>query len=125
MEAIALIGVLGALGISWMKGVRPEFGTVMSVAGAVAVLAIGLSRIEYLMDAIEELNRWLPIKATYIKLLLKMMGISFLAEFSANICKDAGCNAMAGQIELFGKISVLVTGMPVVLALFETLNEWM
>ena len=50
---------------------------------------------------------------------------NFLAEFSANICKDAGCNAMAGQIELFGKISVLVTGMPVVLALFETLNEWM
>lgn len=125
MEAIALIGVFAALGISWMKGVRPEFGTVMSVAGAVAVLAIGLSRIEYLMDAVEELNSWLPIKPAYIKLLLKMMGISFLAEFSANICKDAGCNAMAGQIELFGKISVLVTGMPVVLALFETLNEWM
>jgi len=125
MEAIALIGVFAALGISWMKGVRPEFGTVMSVAGAVAVLAIGMSRIEYLMDAIDELNRWLPIKPAYIKLLLKMMGISFLAEFSANICKDAGCNAMAGQIELFGKISVLVTGMPVVLALFETLNEWM
>ncbi len=125
MEAIALIGVLAALGISWMKGVRPEFGTVMSIAGAVAVLAVGLSRIEYLMDAIEELNRWLPIKPAYIKLLLKMMGISFLAEFAANICKDAGCHAMAGQIELFGKISVLVTGMPVVLALFETLNEWM
>lgn len=125
MEAIALIGVLAALGISWMKGVRPEFGTVMSVAGAVTVLAIGLSRIEYLMDAIEELNQWLPIKPAYIKLLLKMMGISFLAEFSANICKDAGCNAIAGQIELFGKLSVLVTGMPVVLALFETLNEWM
>ena len=125
MEAIALMGVLTALGISWMKGIRPEFGMLMSVAGAVVVLTMGLSRIGYLMDAIEQLNRFLPIKPTYIKLLLKMIGISFLAEFSANICKDSGCSAMAGQIELFGKISVLVTGIPVVLALFETLNEWM
>lgn len=125
MEAIALMGVLAALGISWMKGVKPEFGTVMSIAGTVAVFAIGLSRVGYLMDTIEELREWLPIKETYLKLMLKMMGISFLAEFAANICKDAGCGAIAGQIELFGKISVLVTGMPVVLALFETLNEWM
>ncbi len=125
MEAIALMGVLAALGISWMKGVKPEFGTVMSIAGTVAVFAIGLSRVGYLMDTIEELRGWLPIKETYLKLMLKMMGISFLAEFAANICKDAGCGAIAGQIELFGKISVLVTGMPVVLALFETLNEWM
>lgn len=125
MEAIALMGVLAALGISWMKGVKPEFGTVMSIAGTVAVFAIGLSRVGYLMDTIEELKGWLPIKETYLKLMLKMMGISFLAEFAANICKDAGCGAIAGQIELFGKISVLVTGMPVVLALFETLNGWM
>jgi len=125
MEAIALMGVLAALGISWMKGVKPEFGTVMSIAGTVAVFAMGLSRVGYLMDTIEELKGWLPIKETYLKLMLKMMGISFLAEFAANICKDAGCSAIAGQIELFGKISVLVTGMPVVLALFETLNGWM
>ena len=125
MEAIALMGVLAALGISWMKGVKPEFGTVMSIAGTVAVFAIGLSRVGYLMDTIEELKGWLPIKETYLKLMLKMMGISFLAEFAANICKDAGCSAIAGQIELFGKISVLVIGMPVVLALFETLNGWM
>jgi len=125
MEAIALMGVLAALGISWMKGVKPEFGTVMSIAGTVAVFAMGLSRVGYLMDTIEELKGWLPIKETYLKLMLKMMGISFLAEFAANICKDAGCSAIAGQIELFGKMSVLVTGMPVVLALFETLNGWM
>ena len=125
MEAIALMGVLAALGISWMKGVKPEFATVMSIAGTVAVFAIGLSRVGYLMDTIEDLRGWLPIKETYLKLMLKMMGISLLAEFAANICKDAGCAASAGQIALFGKIAVRVTGMPVVLALFETLNGWM
>ena len=53
------------------------------------------------------------------------MGISFLAEFASGVCKDAGCTAMSSQIELFGKLSMLVTGLPVILALFETLNQWM
>ena len=125
MEVIALLGVMTALGAAWLKGVRPEFGTLMAIAGAVMILIYGLSRIDYLLEAINDLHSWLPIKPVYIKLLLKLMGISFLAEFASNVCKDAGCAAMSSQIELFGKLSMLVTGLPVILALFETLNQWM
>ncbi|MBQ8815228.1 MAG: stage III sporulation protein AD [Lachnospiraceae bacterium] len=125
MEVIALLGMMTALGTIWLKGIRPEFGTLTAIAGAIIVLTYGLSRIEYLLEAINELQTWLPIKPVYIKLLLKLMGISFLAEFASNICKDAGCTAMSSQIELFGKLSMLVTGLPVILALFETLNQWM
>ena len=125
MEAIALLGVMAALGAVWLKSIRPEFGTLMAIAGAVMILTYGLSRIEYLLEAIGELQSWLPVKTVYIKLLLKLIGISFLAEFASNVCRDAGCSAMASQIELFGKLSMLVTGLPVILALFETLNQWM
>lgn len=125
MEVIALLGVMTALGAVWLKSIRPEFGMLMAVAGAILILTYGLSRLEYLLSAIRELQSWLPIKPVYIKLLLKLMGISFLAEFASGVCKDAGCTAMSGQIELFGKLSMLVTGLPVVLALFETLNQWM
>lgn len=125
MEIIALLGVIAALGTVWMKSVRPEFGTLMAIAGAVIMLTYGLSRIDYLLDAVNELQSWLPVKPVYIKLLLKLMGISFLAEFASNVCRDAGCGAMSSQIELFGKLSMLVTGLPVILALFETLNQWM
>lgn len=125
METIALLGVMIALGTVWLKGIRPEFGTLMAIAGAVLILTYGLSRIDYLLDAIDRLQNWLPVEPVYIKLMLKLMGISFLAEFASNICRDAGCSAMSSQIELFGKLSMLVTGLPVILALFETLNQWM
>lgn len=125
METIALLGVMAALGAVWLKSIRPEFGNLMAIAGAVLILTYGLARIEYLLEAINDLQSWLPVKPVYIKLLLKLMGISFLAEFASNVCRDAGCGAMGSQIELFGKMSMLVTGLPVILALFETLNQWM
>ena len=125
MEEIALLGVTAALGAVCLKGIRPEFGTMMAIGGAVLILICGMSRIDYLMDAIRQLESFLPVKPVYIKLLLKLMGISLLAEFASNICRDTGCGAMGSQIELLGKLSMLVTGLPVILALFETLNQWM
>ena len=45
-----------------------------------------------------------------------------MSEFSANLCRDAGYQAVAGQIEMFGKLSILVISMPVLLVLLETLE---
>jgi stage III sporulation protein AD len=51
-----------------------------------------------------------------------MTGVTYISEFSAGICKDAGYGALAGQIEIFGKLSILALSMPIVLALLETLQ---
>lgn len=58
-----------------------------------------------------------------MKILFKMIGITYVADFAAGICKDAGYGAISSQIEFFGKISVLATGTPVLLALFETIRS--
>ena len=52
-----------------------------------------------------------------------MIGSTYVADFAAGICKDAGYGAISSQIEFFGKISVLATGTPVLLALFETIRS--
>ena len=48
-----------------------------------------------------------------------------MSEFSSAICKDAGYQAMGAQIELFCKLSVMVMGMPVLLALLETIEGFL
>ena len=48
-----------------------------------------------------------------------------LEVFSSGICKDAGYQAIAAQIEIFGKLAILVVGMPVLLALLETIQEFL
>ena len=57
--------------------------------------------------------------------MLKMIGITYIAEFSSSICKDAGYQTIAVQIEIFCKLTILALGMPVLLALLETIQEFL
>lgn len=56
---------------------------------------------------------------------MKIIGITYIAEFASDICKDAGHAAIANQIQIFGKLSVLAVSMPIVLALLETINGFL
>ena len=71
---------------------------------------------------LEELRTAASIDPQYLEILLKMLGISYLSEFAASLCRDGGYGSAAGQIELFGKLSILVVSMPVVRALLETMG---
>ena len=51
--------------------------------------------------------------------------ITYIAEFSSSICKDAGYQTIAVQIEIFCKLTILALGMPVLLALLETIQEFL
>ena len=48
-----------------------------------------------------------------------------MAQFAAEICKDAGYGAVGSQIELFGKVSILFVSMPVLLALLQMVGDFL
>ena len=51
------------------------------------------------------------------------LGVTYLAEFAAAICKDAGYQTIAGQIEVFARLSILAIGMPILKALLLAIRE--
>ena len=51
--------------------------------------------------------------------------LTYLAEFSSDLCKDAGAGALASQVELFGKLSILVLCMPIMTSLLETIEYFL
>ena len=61
----------------------------------------------------------------YKRQILKMIGITYIGQFSSGICKDAGYSAIAGQIELFCKLAIMAVSMPILLALLETIQDFM
>ena len=82
-------------------------------------------RLEVILDAMGRLEGYIKIDPAYLGALLKMVGITYVAEFASGICKDAGYSALGNQIEIFGKLSILGVSMPVFLALFEILDQFM
>ena len=50
---------------------------------------------------------------------------TYIAEFASGICKDAGYGSLGTQIEIFAKLSILAVSMPILLALLETVKQFL
>ena len=66
-----------------------------------------------------------PIDSSYLTVLVKIIGITYIGQFSSGICKDAGYASTGAQIDLFCRLSVMVLSMPVLLAILDTISEFM
>ena len=122
MIKIAVLGIAGILLALFVKDTKPVFAVFISMTACMLVFFCSVEKLLYLSGILQELQGYVNLKDSYIRILLKIIGITYVADFSANLCKDAGYGAIAGQIAFFGKISVLAVGTPVLLALFETIQ---
>lgn len=125
MMQIGAVGVLGALMAVQFKNGKAEYALYMSTAIGIFLFFCITERMELFVDMISQLKTYISVDAGYISTMLKMLGLTYIAEFSSGICKDAGYQTIAVQIETFCKLTILAMGMPVLLALFETIQGFL
>ena len=125
MLQIGIIGVAGTLLAVQFKSGKSEYGIYISVALSLVIFFAIIGRLEVIIDALRTIANYINMDTAYIGTLIKMLGITYVAEFSAGICKDAGYQTIALQIEIFGKLAVLVLSMPVLMALLNTIKEFL
>lgn len=125
MLKIAAIGVAAAILAAWLKTVRTEYALwVVVFTGIFLGLAV-LMKLDAIIEELRFLQDYFSDYSAYIRILVKIIGITYLSEFSSDLCKDAGANTLASQMELFGKLSILVLCMPVMTALLETVDYYL
>lgn len=125
MFQIGIIGVVGALLAIQFKGGKAEYGIYMSAAVSILLFSCMIDRLKVFVDAVEQMSSYISIDSGYIATMLKMVGVTYIAEFCSAICKDTGYQTIAVQIEIFGKLTILMLGMPVLLALLETVRVFL
>ena len=59
----------------------------------------------------------------YIKIIMKIIGITFITQLISDVCRDNGFNAAASQLEIMCKIAVATISIPIVLSLMEMINK--
>ena len=98
---------------------RPELATPITIAASALILIGLMKNISQILSVFESLGSKAQINSGYLKLVVKIVGIAYLAGFGAQICKDAGENSIAANIELAGKIFILSLGVPIIAGLLE------
>ncbi|MDE6761240.1 MAG: stage III sporulation protein AD [Lachnospiraceae bacterium] len=115
--------VLGVLLAIKLKSIGSPIWVYLSLALSVFVLFYILNRLSFVMDFLDEVMGDIGLESGYFEILIKIVGISYLCEFTANICRESGFLAVASQIEIGGKLTMMVMSMPILLAIVETITS--
>jgi stage III sporulation protein AD len=122
---IGLLGIAGVLMAVQFKSGKSEYGIYISIGLSLLVFFSIVSKLKVILDVVRQIGETIHLNTAYVGMLMKMLGIAYVAEFSSGICKDAGYQTIASQIEIFSKLAILVMGMPVILALLEMIGEFL
>ena len=125
MIQVGLLGIIGIIFAVQLKQEKSEGAIYLCIAITLIIFVGMTDHLEQLVTTLREIGNFVQIQNSYILTLIKMLGITYLAEFSAGLCKDAGYSSIATQIEMFGKLTILVLSLPILLALLRTIQEFL
>lgn len=121
----AVLGITAVALAVQLKPLRQEYSVYLILAAGLVIGFLSISRLELILDTVRAIGSQIRVKNIYLGTLLKMVGITYIAEFASGICRDAGFSALGTQVEMFGKLSILAVSAPVPQALLETLQVFL
>ena len=121
----AVLGITAVALAVQLKPLRQEYSVYLILAAGLVIGFLSISRLELILDTERAIGSQIRVKNIYLGTLLKMVGITYIAEFASGICRDAGFSALGTQVEMFGKLSILAVSAPVLQALLETLQVFL
>ncbi len=114
LTATVLLAVLGQFQ-------QRSVAMVVRLAAAVVLLLAILVPLAQVVAALGRIATLAHVRGLYLALLLKVLGIAYLATLGAEVARDAGEGALAGKVELAGKVLILVLAVPVLTAIVQLL----
>lgn len=122
MIKIGMLGIVGVLMAVQFKAHKPEYGLLIGFGISILIFGYSIGQVEAVLQQFALLDKYLGSSKGYLSILVKVIGITYICEFSAGICKDAGFGALSDQIEILGKLSVIFAGLPVLFAVIEQIH---
>lgn len=123
MIKVAMVGIAVVFLAVELRSYKPVLSFLLGMAGAIFIMILSVDKVVALLNGISEIFAYLGSASSYFVILFKVLGVTYLCQFSTGICKDAGFSNLADQIQIFGKLYIMLSGMPILLAFIETLQS--
>lgn len=120
---IAAIGLCGVIIASLVKGYKPEFATYIVIATVLIILTMILYKLTAVFGFLESIYNQISYGKSFFPIILKVLAVAYIADFTAQICRDSGEGAIAGKVELAGKVVIFYLAIPVMVTVLELINK--
>ena len=119
-QIVGLALVVTVIGVV-LKEMRKEIALQLTILTGTIIFTLILDKVKIVIDLLQNLADQANISSYYLIIVLKIVGVAYLAEFGADICRDAGEKALATKIEIAAKVGVLVLAIPIIVAILESI----
>ncbi len=123
IEKIIGIGMTAVLLSAVLKNYRPEISVSLSVIAVAVMFALISPYFKTVTVFFLDLSRRIGIESNIMIIVAKVIGVAFITQIGAEICKDAGENAIGTNIEICGKIIIIAMSMPIISQLFDVVGK--
>lgn len=120
---IAAIGICGVVIASMVKGYKPEFAIYVVIATVMVIFIIVIYKLTAVFEFLGEIYDQISYGKNFFPIILKVLAVAYIADFTAQICKDSGETAIAGKVELAGKVMIFYLAVPVMVAVMDLINK--
>lgn len=119
-QIVGLALIVTVLGVV-LRQFRPEIALQLTILAGVTIFLLILGQIKIIIELLQNLADQASISSYYLLIVLKIVGIAYVSEFGAQICRDAGEGALASKVEIAAKVTVLILAIPIITAILESL----
>ncbi|MCY9589498.1 stage III sporulation protein AD [Paenibacillus chitinolyticus] len=122
MEIIQIVGLglIATVLILIIKEQKPMFAFLLAAFTGILIFLFLIGKIASVIEVLNNLAQQSGVNMVFLKTILKIIGIAYIAEFGAQIVRDAGQESIASKIELSGKILIMVMAIPIITVIIET-----
>jgi len=104
-----------------LKEQKPNFAFLLTLFAGCFIFLFLVDKIYEIIHLLQKIAQKGNVDTMYIETILKIIGVAYIADFAANITKDAGQGSLAAKVELAGKIIILTMAIPILTVLIETI----
>ncbi|MEX2104865.1 MAG: stage III sporulation protein AD [Bacilli bacterium] len=125
MEIIQIVGLglIATILTLLIKEQKPHFAFLLATSTGIIIFLFLITKISSVIQVLERLAVQADINYVFLETILKIIGIAYIAEFGAQITRDAGQGAIAAKIELAGKILIMVMAIPIITVIIQTIMQ--
>ncbi len=125
MMKIVGAAFLTAITSSILKSTKPELSFAVIVTGVIIILLFILDMVKGSMTVLSEIVALTGMKNGVVQILLKIVGVGYLTEFSVGVLQDFNASSLADKVSLAGKVTVILMSLPIVNGLLTLFKQFL
>lgn len=120
---IASIAIIGTLISLFLKKIDKSISIMVAIASALIIIISVLDDLKSILIYLKDVYNHVTYGKDYLIIVFKIIAIAYVTDFTAQLCKDAGENAICAKVEMAGKIIIFYMALPILITILELIDS--